>query len=139
LTRPVYVGILDLAITMPKTTIPPLPLQGIFALAKPSGPTTMSLITRLKPLFSASKLFVEQEKLGASTSLKQKTMKNAYPGPTLPGELTGKDRNKGKGKGKRTNWKKLSQQYVKMGSGGTLDPLADGVLSESWDTLLFGF
>ena len=67
-------------------------------------------------------------------------MKEAYPGPTMPGELTGKDRNKGKGKEKRTNWKKLSRQYVKMGSGGTLDPLADGVLSEScWNALVFEF
>ncbi|KIM26210.1 hypothetical protein M408DRAFT_197395 [Serendipita vermifera MAFF 305830] len=113
---------------MPKTTMPPLPLQGIFGLAKPSGPTTMSIVTRLKPLFSSSRLFVEQDKLDSFSASKQKNMKEAYPGPTLPGELTGKDRNKGKGKGKRTNWKKLSRNYIKIGSGGTLDPLADGVL-----------
>jgi tRNA U55 pseudouridine synthase TruB len=82
---------------------------------------------------------VEQEKLEAFTSSKQKAMKKAYPGPTMPGELTGKDRNKGKGKGERTSWKRLSRQYVKIGSGGTLDPLADGVLSGSWNALVFEF
>lgn len=115
---------------MPKTTCPPLPLHGVFALAKPSGPTSMSLLTRLKPLFSSSRLFMAADQLEqldkslASSSRK----KLAYPGPTLPGERTGKDRNKGKARGERTNWKKVSKMYVKLGSGGTLDPLADGVL-----------
>lgn len=117
---------------MPKTAHPPLPLNGIFALVKPSGPTSMSLLTRLKPLFSSSRLFMaadqlEQMKASLSSSSKRKT---AYPGPTQAGERTGKDRNKGKARGERTNWKKVSKMYVKLGSGGTLDPLADGVLSE---------
>lgn len=73
---------------------------------------------------------MEQEKLDSFSASKHKNMKKSYPGPTLPGEPTGKDRNKGKGKGKSTNWKKLSRQYIKIGSGGTLDPLADGVLSQ---------
>jgi hypothetical protein len=122
---------------MPKSTLPNLPLQGIFALAKPSGPTTMSLLTRLKPLFSSSRLFMEPDKLQAMTPSASDKMKRAYPGPTLPGELTGKDRGKDKrkGKGGKTNWKKVSKQYLKMGSGGTLDPLADGVLS-TYDTLI---
>lgn len=116
---------------MPKSVIPQLPLQGIFALAKPSGPTTMGLLTRLKPLFSSSKLFMEPDKLQALTPSISEKMKKTYPGPTLPGELTGKDRGKDKKKGKgRTNWKKVTKQYLKMGSGGTLDPLADGVLSK---------
>ncbi|KAG8826780.1 hypothetical protein FRC19_007583 [Serendipita sp. 401] len=112
---------------MPKTAYPLLPLNGIFAINKPSGPTSMALITRLKPMFSASRLFASEnqlERLKTSSG----TGKKAYPGPTQSGELTGKDRNKGKKRGERTNWKKLSRQYVKMGSGGTLDPLANGVL-----------
>ncbi|PVF98090.1 pseudouridine synthase [Serendipita vermifera] len=84
----------------------------------------MSLITRLKPLFSSSRLFMPPDQLHTVSSEKKKN----YPGPTKMGEPTGKDRNKGKGRGKGTNWKKVSKQYVKMGSGGTLDPLADGVL-----------
>jgi tRNA pseudouridine55 synthase len=110
---------------MPKNTLPNLPLNGVFALAKPSGPTSMSLVTRLKPLFSSSRLFMPSDQLHIISSNRKKN----YPGPTKMGELTGKDRNKGKAKGKGTNWKKVSKQYVKMGSGGTLDPLADGVLS----------
>jgi len=57
----------------------------------------------------------------------------------MPGDLTGKDRNKGREKGSRTNWKRVSKQYVKMGSGGTLDPLADGVLSELHNALALNF
>lgn len=115
---------------MPKATIPPLPLEGIFAIVKPSGPTTMSIVTRLKPLFSSSRLFVNEEKLRSLSSKAIRNMKEKYPGPTKKGELTGKDRNKGKSKREKTNWKQLSKQYVKIGSGGTLDPLADGVLSK---------
>ncbi|KAG8851694.1 hypothetical protein FRC20_001676 [Serendipita sp. 405] len=113
---------------MPKTAYPLLPLNGIFAINKPSGPTSMALITRLKPMFSASRLFASENQL-EQLRTSSGTGKKAYPGPTQSGELTGKDRNKGKKRGERTNWKKLSRQYVKMGSGGTLDPLANGVLS----------
>ncbi|KAG8832963.1 hypothetical protein FRC17_000230 [Serendipita sp. 399] len=112
---------------MPKATSPQLPLNGIFAINKPSGPTSMALITRLKPMFSASRLFVSEEQLD-KLKVSSKASKKPYPGPTQAGELTGKDRNKGKKKTERTNWKKLSRQYIKMGSGGTLDPLASGVL-----------
>ena len=72
---------------------------------------------------------LEQMNTSLASSSKKKV---AYPGPTLPGERTGKDRNKGKARGERTNWKKISKMYVKLGSGGTLDPLADGVLSEAF-------
>ncbi|KAG8788482.1 hypothetical protein FRC16_001387 [Serendipita sp. 398] len=112
---------------MPKTAYPLLPLNGIFAINKPSGPTSMALITRLKPMFSASRLFASENQL-EQLRTSSGTGKKAYPGPTQSGELTGKDRNKGKKRGERTNWKKLSRQYVKIGSGGTLDPLANGVL-----------
>lgn len=105
---------------MPRATVPVLPLSGIFAVNKPSGPTSMSLLTRLKPLFSSSRLFVPEAQLDTPQK------KSRYPGPT-PAD--------GKKQKKKPNWKKLSKQYVKMGSGGTLDPLADGVLGSSIFTI----
>jgi hypothetical protein len=73
----------------------------------------MSLLTRLKPLFSRSTLFVPKAEL----DIPQK--KSKYPGPT---PTTGEKQKR------KPNWKKISRQYVKLGSGGTLDPLANGVL-----------
>lgn len=75
---------------------------------------------------------MEPDKIQPASSVPSAKMKNAYPGPTVPGALTGKDRGKDKKgkKGGKTNWKKVAKQYLKMGSGGTLDPLAEGVLSE---------
>ena len=101
---------------MPKATVPVLPLSGIFAVNKPSGPTSMSLLTRLKPLFSSSKLFVPESELDKTR------MGSKYPGPT---PTTGKKQKN------KPNWKRISKHYVKLGSGGTLDPLADGVLGSS--------
>ena len=76
----------------------------------------MSLLTRLKPLFSSSKLFVPEAELDTPR------MRSKYPGPT---PTTGKKQKN------KPNWKRISKQYVKIGSGGTLDPLADGVLGSS--------
>ena len=101
---------------MPKATVPALPLSGIFAVIKPSGPTSMSLLTRLKPLFSSSKLFVPESELDKTR------MGSKYPGATPTTDKKQK---------KKPNWKKISKRYVKLGSGGTLDPLADGVLGSS--------
>ena len=101
---------------MPKATVPALPLSGIFAVIKPSGPTSMSLLTRLKPLFSSSKLFVPEAELDMPR------MGSKYPGATPTTDKKQK---------KKPNWKKISKRYVKLGSGGTLDPLADGVLGSS--------
>ena len=101
---------------MPKATVPALPLSGIFAVIKPSGPTSMSLLTRLKPLFSSSKLFVPEAELDMPR------MGSKYPEPT---PTTGKKQKN------KPNWKRISKRYVKLGSGGTLDPLADGVLGSS--------
>ncbi|TFK55119.1 pseudouridine synthase [Heliocybe sulcata] len=84
---------------MPKIPSSSLPASGLFALAKPSGPTSMSIINDIKPLIGNSRLFVEASKLNSE----------------------GKG-GKGKRKGKR------SREAVKIGQGGTLDPLADGVL-----------
>ncbi|KAL0581553.1 pseudouridine synthase pus4 [Marasmius crinis-equi] len=101
---------------MPKATIPPLPMSGLFGLIKPSGPTSMSLresttvsiyaksllilpVNSLQPLFSKSRLFAPQTK----------------PEDAQPGN-----------KAKRRRMKRGGD--VKLGQGGTLDPLADGVL-----------
>ncbi|KAJ1309546.1 hypothetical protein OPQ81_006319 [Rhizoctonia solani] len=46
---------------MPKALTSPLPLDGLFAIVKPSGPTSMSLLDRLKPLLAKSRLLVDQE------------------------------------------------------------------------------
>jgi len=80
---------------MPKISLASLPLSGMFAVAKPSGPTSMSVVNDLKTLIVNSRLFVDQAKLGQKS----------------PGK-----------RGKR------ARDAVKIGQGGTLDPLADGVL-----------
>ncbi|KAH8989172.1 pseudouridine synthase [Lactarius hatsudake] len=76
---------------MPKS--PSLPLSGLFAVVKPSGPTSMHVVNQLKKLVNNSRLFVHKEKL---------------------------EKTAGKKRARRDN--------VKIGQGGTLDPLADGVL-----------
>lgn len=80
---------------MPKVTLSQLPLSGLFAVHKPSGPTSMSVLEDIKKLICSSPLFVEAEKL---------------------------ERGKSAGKRRRT------RDVIKVGQGGTLDPLADGVL-----------
>ncbi|KAL1747557.1 pseudouridine synthase [Schizophyllum fasciatum] len=82
---------------MPKVATNAYPVSGLFAIAKPSGPTSMSLLNDLQPLIATSKLFVSEDKIA---------------------ELK---------KQKRPSSKKY-RQAVKIGQGGTLDPLADGVL-----------
>lgn len=82
---------------MPKVTSR-LPLSGLFAVAKPSGPTSMHVVNEMKKLITTSRLFVEDAKL------KQQ---------------------KDKGKHKKN---RFAKDVVKIGQGGTLDPLADGVL-----------
>ena len=76
-------------------------MSGVFAIVKPSGPTSMSIINDIKQLVSNSRLFVDSAKLGPKAS-KTKTEK----------------------KGRRV------RDAVKIGQGGTLDPLADGVLGQ---------
>ncbi|MBW0504430.1 hypothetical protein O181_044145 [Austropuccinia psidii MF-1] len=75
-----------------------VPLSGLFAINKPSGVISMSLLESLKSLFLTSKLFV-------------------------------KDTNEFKNIIKNRNFKRKKQhQILKIGQGGTLDPLASGVL-----------
>jgi tRNA pseudouridine55 synthase len=82
---------------MPKVSSPVLPLSGLFAIAKPSGPTSMSVINDIKQLVANSRLFVTADKLE---------------------------------KGKRKVSRGKSKDTLKIGQGGTLDPLADGVLGD---------
>ncbi|KAH7098380.1 pseudouridylate synthase 4 [Auriculariales sp. MPI-PUGE-AT-0066] len=87
---------------MPKVTLPALPLSALFAIAKPSGPGSMTVVELIKPLLSSSKLFATDDEGAATSKIK-------------------------KGKGK--NWRGgRAKSGVKIGTGGTLDPLADGVL-----------
>ncbi|KZV88414.1 pseudouridine synthase [Exidia glandulosa HHB12029] len=84
---------------MPKVSLPSLPISAVFAVAKPSGPTCMSLVESLKPLLNSSKLFATDAERAAAQS-----------------------------KGKSKKYRGKRPQGVKIGTGGTLDPLADGVL-----------
>ena len=83
---------------MPKDSFPPLPLSGLFAVAKPSGPTSMAIINDVKTLINTSSLLVEQEKLAA-----HKEGKNENP--------------------KRRRWKS-NKDMAKIDRGRVLDPLA---------------
>ena len=91
---------------MPKDSLPSLPLSGLFAVAKPSGPTSMAIINDVKALINTSSLFVEQEKLAA-----HKEGKNEKP--------------------KRRKWKS-NKDMAKIGQGGTLDPLAGESTKFPW-------
>ncbi|KAG6816450.1 hypothetical protein H0H87_006005 [Tephrocybe sp. NHM501043] len=82
---------------MPRISLPSLPISGLFGLAKPSGPTSMSVINDVKILVAQSRLFVEADKLEKSKGQKAK--------------------------------RKHARGGIKIGQGGTLDPLADGVLA----------
>ncbi|GAC75970.1 pseudouridine synthase [Moesziomyces antarcticus T-34] len=83
------------------------PLSGIFGINKPSGPTSMSLLDELKPLFASSPLFADADGKRADDNRKR-------------GKF-GRGKGRGKGAGGVAG-------APKIGQGGTLDPLADGVL-----------
>ncbi|TFK30005.1 pseudouridylate synthase 4 [Coprinopsis marcescibilis] len=84
---------------MPKV-VANYPVSGLFGVVKPSGPTSMSVVHDLQQLIARSKLFVTADKL--------EEIKNRKPN------------NKRRGK--------QAREAIKVGQGGTLDPLADGVL-----------
>ncbi|GAA6021875.1 hypothetical protein JCM10207_004527 [Rhodosporidiobolus poonsookiae] len=88
--------------------MPKAPTQGnlsaLFAINKPTGIPSMTLLNQLQPLFSSSQLFKDPNK---DTQ-----------------DLAGRGGKGGRG-GKR---RRGGADKVKMGQGGTLDPLADGVL-----------
>lgn len=84
---------------MPKSmSLPTFPLSGLVPLEKPSGPTSMRIIDYIKPLLAESPLFHSPE---------------ATSRAAIKAEI-----------------KKLMKHRggLKIGQGGTLDPLADGVL-----------
>jgi hypothetical protein len=96
---------------MPKVLNNTLPLSGLFAIVKPSGPTSMAILDRLKPLFARSRLLVDQEEYKKILAERERQKKH-------------------KRKPKQGRMSRPSDR-PKLGQGGTLDPLADGVLGES--------
>lgn len=80
------------------------PLSGLFAINKPSGVTSMSLLESLKQLFLTSKLFVKHPQSGHFRTDQEKKSKKGRP------------------------WNSKNHKLIKVGQGGTLDPLASGVL-----------
>ncbi|CAH7676850.1 pseudouridine synthase [Phakopsora pachyrhizi] len=79
------------------------PISGLFAINKPSGMVSMKLLEALKSLFLTSKLFVENPERAYIESSQKKSDRNFRR-------------------------KKKANSMVKIGQGGTLDPLASGVL-----------
>ena len=86
---------------MPKVSLSKFPVSALFGVVKPSGPTSMSVVNDVQLLVARSKLFAEADKLA---KIKDKKI----------------DRRRGK----------HGRESVKVGQGGTLDPLADGVLGK---------
>lgn len=93
------------------------PLSGIFAVNKPSGRTSMSLLEDLKPLFASSSLFKDAD--GKASDLAKR----------IPGGWRGRSARKKLAKGDAHAVESFNFP-PKLGQGGTLDPLADGVLGE---------
>ena len=91
---------------MPKVTSSAIqPLSGVFAIDKPSGAITMKLLNSMKELLETSPYFAM---------------------PDDPNQRYGhKKRRRGWGK---TSGRGRAVGVVKLGQGGTLDPLASGVL-----------
>ncbi|WFC99903.1 tRNA pseudouridine(55) synthase [Malassezia yamatoensis] len=84
------------------------PLSGLFAIAKPSGPTSMELLENLKRLFASSSLFYAHDAPAPFSSAAKKLKR---PKPWEKALLA-----------------KCGRLPPKIGQGGTLDPLAEGVL-----------
>ncbi|PPR03626.1 hypothetical protein CVT24_007742 [Panaeolus cyanescens] len=85
---------------MPKVSVTSYPISALFGVVKPTGPTSMSIIHDLQQLVARSRLFMDPEKL---------------------------EKTQGK-KIDRRRRGKAARESIKIGQGGTLDPLADGVL-----------
>ncbi|WFD43717.1 tRNA pseudouridine(55) synthase [Malassezia psittaci] len=90
------------------------PLSGLFAIAKPSGPTSMELLENLKRLFASSSLFYAHDAPAPFSSAAKKIKR---PKPWEKALLA-----------------KCGRLPPKIGQGGTLDPLAEGVLGRSFGT-----
>ncbi|GAB1743083.1 hypothetical protein NU219Hw_g8939t1 [Hortaea werneckii] len=92
---------------MSPSSPPPGPiLEGVFAINKPSGITSAQVIRDVQSHFNPSALFQ----------------------PWLHAERARRDRESHNQKQKRRSWKQRQPIQVKIGHGGTLDPLATGVL-----------
>jgi tRNA pseudouridine55 synthase len=83
---------------MPRSTLASLPTAALFAIQKPSGLTCMSMINSLKPLLMGSKLFMSPSDIDKLNAAK------------------------------RQRKRRPKNIDLKVGQGGTLDPLASGVL-----------
>ncbi|KAL5489761.1 PUS4_1 [Sanghuangporus weigelae] len=106
---------------MPKSNVPPLPTSALFGIVKPSGPSSMAVINDLKRLVSASKIFMPER-------VARENAKDLYrKGSDLDAGLRVDKKGREKGKWKKAKGKSRELE-AKMGQGGTLDPLADGVL-----------
>ncbi|GAB1734567.1 hypothetical protein NU195Hw_g8638t1 [Hortaea werneckii] len=81
-------------------------LEGVFAINKPRGITSAQVIRDVQSHFNPSALFQ----------------------PWLHAERARRDRESHNQKQKRRSWKQRQPIQVKIGHGGTLDPLATGVL-----------
>ncbi|KAI7649785.1 hypothetical protein D0869_15018 [Hortaea werneckii] len=81
-------------------------LEGVFAINKPTGITSAQVIRDVQSHFNPSALFQ----------------------PWLHAERARRDRESHNQKQKRRSWKQRQPIQVKIGHGGTLDPLATGVL-----------
>lgn len=82
-------------------------MNGIFAVNKPSGPSSADIVFQLKKAMNASTL-IEGSEANTGGAGKKKNAKSRRRG------------------GKQW-WKNRQQDVVKVGHGGTLDPLAEGV------------
>ncbi|KAI3620048.1 hypothetical protein CBS9595_002015 [Malassezia furfur] len=91
-----------------KASLTDRPLSGLFAIAKPSGPTSMELLDKLKPLLASSSLFYPTNAPAPFSSAAKKLKR---PKPWEKALL-----------------EKCGRLPPKIGQGGTLDPLAEGVL-----------
>lgn len=79
-------------------------VSGIFAIVKPTGHSSMSLLDAMKPLLASSSHF------------------------QISAEETGEFKGKSGWKKRKRGFKPGQPNPPKVGQGGTLDPLADGVL-----------
>ncbi|TDL21477.1 pseudouridine synthase [Rickenella mellea] len=86
---------------MPKAELPPLPLSALFAVNKPSGVSSMSVIDTVTSLLGTSRLFVRSRGKG-----KGKDSRNVKNRPRC----------------------RSTRRVLKVGDGGTLDPFTDGIL-----------
>lgn len=104
----------------PSSSSPPhpkTPISGLIGILKPSGRTSMSLLDALKPLLAHSKLFqvpVDESIKNKFRSIRKRKRRNGGNNDRFQDDFDGQENN--------------NFMAPKLGQGGTLDPLADGVL-----------